>query len=484
MSGNISPVFPEPGSSEFHGLVYAYSQLPPPVALIDADDKPLFLNKAALDFFGAASPGNGPKIMTADWNGRLKPVDASALVECASECSRYFEDTKTSRVYLRHTRILPKTDGKTVRLETLDDVTTLYEGDERVKAMIDAAPLCSNYWNDRMENIDCNLEAAKLFDLPDKKTYLERFNDLSPEVQPNGRKSSEEAARHIANAFRDGYDRFEWMHQKLNGEQVPVEITLVKVQQRTGGDVVLGYTRDLRSAKLVSDVDDMEWINNIFNSLPFPVGVASASGKWMFMNKTGLDMLGVESVGDLAGVSSADWGGRLDPLPRDDMGGDSHYVDKKSGKIYQRADSPLKDNFGGLVGRVETLQEITSQYETEERIRAMIDAAPLCCNFWNSKMENIECNLEAAKLFDLPDKKTYLDRFFDLSPEYQPNGKKSADEAQKHITTAFADGIDRFEWMHQKLNGEPVPSEITLVRVNLREGDVVLGYTRDLRNVK
>lgn len=477
MAGNVLSLFPDPESVEYRGLAYAYSQLAFPVVLTDCDGRPLLVNGAAADFFG----GDAPDAIGADWNGRLKPIDAPDTLESVPEKSSYYADSKTAKVYFRNVLSLPKSGGGTARLETLHDVTALYEGDERVKTMIDAAPLCCNYWNDKMENIDCNLEAAKLFDLPDKKSYLERFAELSPELQPNGRKSSEEAARHIGNAFRNGYDRFEWMHQKLNGEQVPAEITLVKVQKRAG-NVVLGYTRDLRSSKLVSEVDDIEWITNIFNSLLFPVGVAGATGKWMFMNKAGLDMLGAETVADLEGVSSADWGGRLEPLPQSEVGGESHYLDKAAGKIYQRADAPLKDSFGGLVGRVETLQDVTSQYETEERIRAMIDAAPLCCNFWNSKLENIECNLEAAKLFDLPDKKTYLERFFDLSPEYQPNGGKSSDEAQKHIDKAFKDGLDRFQWMHQKLNGDPVPSEITLVRVNLREGDVVLGYTRDLRS--
>ncbi len=481
MSGNGISVFPAVGSQEYQGAVFAYSQLATPVALIDAGGKWLFLNQAALDFLGIASLTDAAGISAADWGGRLTPAESSGSTAIQPDSQKYFIDAKTSRAFLRHVSRLQAADGRVIELEMLYDVTSLYESDERVKTMIDAAPLCCNYWNSEMENIDCNLEAVKLFDLPDKKAYLDRFYELSPELQPNGRKSEDEAARHIKNAFKDGYDRFEWMHQKLNGEQVPAEITLVKVHKKDAGDVVLGYTRDLRSAKLVTDVDDIEWITNIFNSLAFPIGVAGASGKWMFMNKAGLDMLGKDSVADLAGVSASNWGGRLEPLPHEDAGDSSHYVDKVTGNIYQRADSPLKDSFGGLVGRVESLQDVTSQYRTEERVRAMVDAAPLCCNFWNRKFENIECNLEAAKLFDLPDKKTYLDRFFELSPERQPNGEKSSDEALKHITKAFSDGFERFEWMHQKLNGEPVPSEITLVRVNLREGDVVLGYTRDLR---
>lgn len=483
MSDTSLVTFPEEGSREYQGLLYAYAHLSTPVALINANGKWLYANPAALDFLAIDSINELSGIIADDWGGRLAPIDAPNSITSQTDASRYFKDVKTARIFYRRERLLTKENGKTVKLETLHDVTALYEGDEQAQIMIDAAPLCCNYWNGNLENIACNLEAVKLFDLPDKKTYLDRFRDLSPELQPNGRKSSDEAVRHINNAFKEGFDRFEWMHQKLNGEPVPAEITLVKVQT-SGGDVVLGYTRDLRSTKLAPEVDDIEWMTNIFNSLPFPIGVAGASGKWAFMNKAGLDMLeiGAERLGE---VTSVDWNGRLEPLPPDDAGDVSHYIDNRAKKIYTRIVSPLKDSFGGLVGRVETLQDLTRQYETEERMRAMIDATPLCYNVWNRDFENIECNMEAVKLFDLPDKKSYLDNFFRLSPEYQPNGNKSADEAHKNITYAFEHGLTRFKWMHQKLNGEPVPAEITLIRVKLRrEGDVVLGYTRDLRGVE
>ena len=59
-----------------------------------------------------------------------------------------------------------------------------------------------------------------------------------------------------------------------------------------------------------------------------------------------------------------------------------------------------------------------------------------------------------------------------------------SDMAVENITKAFKDGYFRFEWMHKKLNGEPVPSEITLVRVKYKDGFIVAGYTRDLRELK
>lgn len=122
--------------------------------------------------------------------------------------------------------------------------------------------------------------------------------------------------------------------------------------------------------------------------------------------------------------------------------------------------------------------------EADERTRLMLDATPLCCNLWNEALVNIECNEEAVKLFELKDKQEYLDRFFELSPEYQPDGRLSVEKSREYINSAFDDGKVVFEWMHQKPDGTPIPSEITLVRVRHEGQYVIAGYTRDLREYK
>ncbi len=122
--------------------------------------------------------------------------------------------------------------------------------------------------------------------------------------------------------------------------------------------------------------------------------------------------------------------------------------------------------------------------EADERTQVMLDATPLCCNLWDSDYNNIACNQEAVNLFGLRDKQEYLERFFELSPQYQPCGRPTSEMALENIQKAFDEGYCRFEWMHQKLNGEKVPSEITLVRVWHKEQYIVAGYTRDLRELK
>ena len=125
-----------------------------------------------------------------------------------------------------------------------------------------------------------------------------------------------------------------------------------------------------------------------------------------------------------------------------------------------------------------------SPIDTVGRVRLMLDYMPLCCNIWDENYNILDCNQAAAKLFELSGKEEYLNRFYELSPKYQANGRLSSEVAREYMIRAFKVGQSKFEWLHQKLNGEPVPSEITLIRVNYEGRPLLVGYIRDLRELK
>lgn len=137
-----------------------------------------------------------------------------------------------------------------------------------------------------------------------------------------------------------------------------------------------------------------------------------------------------------------------------------------------------------LASTIEKMNTEAALREMEERAQIMLNATPLCCNLWTPEYHNMSCNDEAVRLFQLSSQQEYLERFYELSPEYQPDGTRSDELAIRHITKAFDEGYDRFEWLHQKLDGTPVPAEITLVRIKYRDSFIVAGYTRDLREEK
>jgi PAS domain S-box-containing protein len=119
-----------------------------------------------------------------------------------------------------------------------------------------------------------------------------------------------------------------------------------------------------------------------------------------------------------------------------------------------------------------------------ERMRIMLNTAPIGVTFWDKNGNNIDCNQETLKIFELTDKKEYGRLFFELSPEYQPDGSPSRKKALELIQKAFDEGICRTEWTHQKLNGEPIPCDLSLVRVKQKKDYVVVGYVHDLREIK
>ncbi|MCL1847751.1 MAG: ATP-binding protein [Coriobacteriia bacterium] len=95
--------------------------------------------------------------------------------------------------------------------------------------------------------------------------------------------------------------------------------------------------------------------------------------------------------------------------------------------------------------------------------------------------ELFACNEEAVKLFSFRDKQEFMERYFETYPEYQPNGKKSIEEGLRLFEEAYTKGRCVTDFMFQTVKGEPIPAEVTLVRVKYGKEYVIAGYTRDMR---
>ncbi|MGL6195360.1 MAG: response regulator [Thermoguttaceae bacterium] len=128
------------------------------------------------------------------------------------------------------------------------------------------------------------------------------------------------------------------------------------------------------------------------------------------------------------------------------------------------------------------MQEATAK--ASERIRIMFDATPLGCKIWNENFQLEDCNEAAVRLFELKDKNDFISCYNQLLPEYQPCGQSSSTLKTELIKEALEKGVKRTEWVYQKLNGELVPCEVTLVRVMFEGKEVVTAYSRDLREEK
>ncbi|MFH0943824.1 MAG: response regulator [Planctomycetota bacterium] len=80
--------------------------------------------------------------------------------------------------------------------------------------------------------VDCNEATVRMLRYGSRDELLQTHpSELSPEFQPDGRPSFEKANEMIAIAFEKGSHRFEWDHQRADGELLPVEVLLTCVPE-------------------------------------------------------------------------------------------------------------------------------------------------------------------------------------------------------------------------------------------------------------
>jgi PAS domain S-box-containing protein len=119
---------------------------------------------------------------------------------------------------------------------------------ESVQLLLDKTPLSVHLWDRDLNLIDCNEQSVKRFNVKDKEELKERFLDLSPEYQPDGQLTKDKLEKTLKKAFYEDIYTMEWMHQTLDGRQIPVEITAVRINYKKDYAVII-YARDLREQK-------------------------------------------------------------------------------------------------------------------------------------------------------------------------------------------------------------------------------------------
>jgi len=266
---------------------------------------------------------------------------------------------------------------------------------DRAWMLLDATPLACRLMkrvgDKDYELFECNEESVKLFKFKDKQEFMDRYFEIFPELQPDGSNSLIEGHKLIEKAFIEGRCVSQFMFRTSDGEPVPAEVTLVRLEYEDDF-IIAGYTRDLREHERM--METIEHRNTQLN------------------------------------------------------------------------------------------QQAVQIRDAHKRAQLLLDTAPLAIHLWDRNMNLFDCNEETVRLFKAKDKQDYLNRFRDLSPEYQPYGALSVETAKKQIKKTFDEGKMVFEWMHRDTEGNPIPSEITLVRVAFEDDYAVAGYVRDLREQK
>ncbi len=92
-----------------------------------------------------------------------------------------------------------------------------------------------------------------------------------------------------------------------------------------------------------------------------------------------------------------------------------------------------------------------------------------------------DCNQRTLQLFGIKDKQTFISLHpNDLSPDYQGDGSRSREGANRQIDIAIEQGENRFEWLHRRMDGLVFPAEVMLSAFELDGRRVLQATVRDI----
>jgi signal transduction histidine kinase/CheY-like chemotaxis protein/HPt (histidine-containing phosphotransfer) domain-containing protein/HAMP domain-containing protein len=380
------------------------------------------------------------------------------------------------------------------------------ESDERVQLMFDAAPFGASFWDEGLNIIDCNSEMVRLFELKNKQEFIDRFFELSPECQPDGRNSREMAFEYLSEALNKNYGRYEWMHQKLNGEPIPCEVFFVRIKYK-GKYSLTAYIRDLREQQAMIAANEKileanERIQAIFEATPLaitmwdPVSFALIDCNMEAVRLVGLSdkKSYIEKFAEMSpeyqpnGQKTSEMVVQIfDETMREGICRYNWEQKNVDGEVipFQVSTVRIRHMSGYIViSYAQDMREINAAIakmrKNDEFTQVMFKAMPLACQLWNIDLQCIMCNDETVRVYRTDDRKYFLDNFFNFSPEYQPCGILSKEKGYDYLKKGFDDGYFRFEWIHKRGDGEEFPCEITMIRAMFNGEPALLTYTRDL----
>ncbi|NVK23882.1 MAG: PAS domain S-box protein [Gammaproteobacteria bacterium] len=96
----------------------------------------------------------------------------------------------------------------------------------------------------------------------------------------------------------------------------------------------------------------------------------------------------------------------------------------------------------------------------------------------------IECNQSAVDIHGVEASDNFLNlKPSDLSPEFQPCGRRSDELAGEYIQQTLIDGAKMFQWTHSRLDGSTFPCLVSLTAMSIDGKQLILAIGRDITDL-
>jgi len=382
-----------------------------------------------------------------------------------------------------------------------------------VQELLNFGGECMYLWSAKGKIIDVSLSALDFFGAPSKEAFHKAYADLSPHCQPDGRPSKALMLRRVKQAFARGGASFEWLHRKQSGRHIDCRVELCPAEY-LGEKTVCAFVsqrfpegaepeREAAAAAAAAD-----HIHVMMDMAPIGCYFYSSSFDVIDCNQHVVAMFEMESKGEMNRSSMATNAPPLQPngepsdefaarhllaALRDGSAKCQWTATAKSGREFTCEVTAVRVEYRGSFAVMVYLRETDRDFELarqmkaerglRQRLQAMLDAAPMLCAIFDENGNVLEANQGAADLFGFSDKQEYIDNFFRLAPERQPDGSVSREVILGNIRKLLPSSEKLLIpfWMQQTLSGEPRPTEVTLMPLRLEGKSLLLAYGRDLR---
>jgi len=132
---------------------------------------------------------------------------------------------------------------------------------------------------------------------------------------------------------------------------------------------------------------------------------------------------------------------------------------------------------------IERKQAEEALRESETRYRTLFESAgDAILILYEGKL--VDCNARALEMFACLRSEFIGRSLSDFTPPYQPNGRSSMEALGEKILSALAGTPQFFEWRHRRADRTPFDVDVTLTRLDLKEGPCVQVVMRDITERK
>ncbi|MCL2617384.1 MAG: PAS domain-containing protein, partial [Defluviitaleaceae bacterium] len=319
------------------------------------------------------------------------------------------------------------------------------DASSRMTAMFETTPLAICFWDETFNLIDCNQACVKMTGAADKKAYLERFFDVSPKVQPCGTASGAKILRFLSIALTEGLAKFEWVFKTPAGDAVPCDITLARIDH-SEGSILVAYMQDMRELKgsLERERETDARVQLVFDATPLLVEYFDKDLKCVFTNQTGIEIYDLTSKEEYYRVfrdlmpkeqpcgtpSMQFWSQKMKDAMRSGYAQYEFVCQKLDGERIPFEVTAMRMDYHGepmvvtYSRDVRELKRAMSQMQAaNKRARLMFESTPLGILFFDEELNNVDCNDECLRMFEMPSKQAYTSGGVQrVMPEYQPCG--------------------------------------------------------------